>query len=145
MNFNKKGQTSLEYLLLLGGALVVAVFVIVLATSTRQTSSDVTEEAVRSYTDLIDQTITPPIISSVSCSASDDEIVVMFRPSVTHGVNEYCLFLNDTFTNNCESPTDGIITFDESLTEDENYKVGLVSKKTNNYSSPSVAFTCTAQ
>lgn len=148
MNFKKKGQTSLEYLLIVGGALVLGVFVIVMLTSTRQTSTDVTEEAVRSYTDLIDQTITPPIISSVSCYGSTNTIEVMFRPSVTIGVNEYCLFLNDNFNSvSCKEPDeDNFIKFSSiSLTSGDSYKVALVSKKTTNYSTASVHHTCVAE
>jgi uncharacterized protein (UPF0333 family) len=144
MNF-KKGQTSLEYLLIVGGALVLGVFVVVMLTSTRQTSIDVTEEAVRSYTDLIDQTITPPIITSVTCKSN--QITVMIRPSVTIGVNEYCLVLDDTFTNVCEAPQNNVVELvpDPDLTPSQSYKVSLVSKKTDNYSTPSVHYNCTAE
>ncbi len=140
-----KGQGALEYLLILGGALLVSVMVIVIITSTRSGAGEGAQEGAESYDALIDQTIVQPIISNTVCSVSDGKIIVYYTPSVTRGVSEYCLVLDGSYDlENCSS--DQPAEFDVLLTEGQRYRVSLIAKKGNIFSAPSSpASSCTAE
>ncbi len=138
-----KGQGALEYLLILGGAILVAVVVIVIISSTRTTTSDAAQDSTEAYTTMIDQTIVPPIITQVSCSTSD--VNVTFSPSVTKGVDEHCLVIDDSLeTSSCTADASPL-EYTTTLTEGT-YSISLVAKKGDNYSAISrPSFSCVVE
>jgi uncharacterized protein (UPF0333 family) len=149
---NKKAQGSLEYLLLIAGALVIAVAIIVLITSMNSNRSEDIKEQEKSYSKLIDDTIIPPIIKDVTCDASSDEVVLNVSPSVTNGVKEYCLVIDgDVFDYGvCDTlSSSNQLSFNNSaidIDEDEDYSVSLVAKKNNYYSTQTKpSMSCTGE
>jgi hypothetical protein len=70
MNLNKTGQGALEYLLLLGGAILVGVIVIMLLISTSSPSNKVANENITSAESNLNSVAVAPIIYSVGCDVS---------------------------------------------------------------------------
>lgn len=71
MKFNKKGQGALEYLLLIGGAVLIAVIVIALLISMGSRNA---EKAAEQSEGALDKVL-PPIINSVTCTSEDNAII----------------------------------------------------------------------
>jgi hypothetical protein len=145
---NKKAQGALEYLLIIGSAILVAVFVILIMNSTRDQSSKTVDESVKSYHNLIDQSIVPPIISSVTCDSSNASIKIFFKRSPSFGVERYCLYIDDLFMEStCKEPdSNSFISFAQLLIMGNEYNISLVAKKGVNYSSPSrPSISCVAE
>lgn len=65
-----KGQGALEYLLIIGGALVVAVTVIVLVVSMSGSNRDKAAAQDEALSQVIDNTITPPIVNIIDCTTT---------------------------------------------------------------------------
>lgn len=65
-----KGQGALEYLLIIGGALVVAVTVIVLVVSMSGSNRDKAAAQDETLSAVIDNTITPPIVNIIDCTST---------------------------------------------------------------------------
>lgn len=143
---SKKGQGALEYLLILGGVLVIAVVVITLIMSTGRSNTDKVNESEQQHSQLIDSTIIPPMILNVNCIDDDDAIVITYNKSTTNGISEYCLVLDESIrTENCKPPgSDNDLSFTISgLTLGDRHKVSLVAKRGEYMSQPALpAPTC---
>ena len=68
MKFNKKGQGALEYLLLIGGAVLIAVIVIALLVGMGSSSRSNTEATADKLTS--QDTVIPPYITNIACSTT---------------------------------------------------------------------------
>lgn len=142
INF-KKGQGALEYLLIIGGVLVIAVVVISLIMSTGRSNTDKVNESEQQHSQLIDSTIMPPMILNVECnnSGSDTEISIFYNKSTTSGVAEYCLVLNDSITEFCDAPgatNELIFAITSPLAEGSKHKVSLVARRGEYLSQPAL-------
>jgi len=137
--FSKKGQGALEYLIIIGAAILVAVIVVTLIISVSRSNTDQTTTSNEQYTNLIDNTIVPPILISVDCNSTNDIITMTINPSITQGVTDYCLVVNNipNITTGCK-PKASSLSFDYTLTADTTYGVSLIAKKGNAYSQPTM-------
>ncbi|HRS42282.1 MAG TPA: class III signal peptide-containing protein [Candidatus Diapherotrites archaeon] len=141
MRFKQKGQGALEYLILIGAAILVAVIVVSVVLGTSTSGRQSSEETTRSYQELVTNTIIPPTIISVTCTY-DSNATYIINPSVTKGVTEYCVVVNgDVNIDKCTTPTNNkvIITgISPALTPGSKYNMSLVAKKGNAYSAPTL-------
>jgi uncharacterized protein (UPF0333 family) len=142
---SNKGQGALEYLLIIGGVLVIAVVVISLIMSTGRSNTDKVNESEQQHSQLIDSTIIPPMILKVNCldqGGNDTNIIVTYNRSTTNGVAEYCLVLNESITTNCKPPatTGNVVFFDNisGLATGVKHKVSLVAKRGDYMSQPAL-------
>jgi hypothetical protein len=76
MIFKKKGQGAIEYLLIIGAALLVSIIVTLLILNMSSSKSNVLSEQDDALTDIIDNTIPAPIISILDCDDTDLRFVV---------------------------------------------------------------------
>ncbi|HRS42283.1 MAG TPA: class III signal peptide-containing protein [Candidatus Diapherotrites archaeon] len=81
MKFNKKGQGALEYLLLIGGAVLIAVIVIALLVGMGSSSKQGAQDNATKTTEMISGTAIAPIINDAYCT-SDKALMLNY---VTHG------------------------------------------------------------
>ncbi|HNW05504.1 MAG TPA: class III signal peptide-containing protein [archaeon] len=142
MRFKQKGQGALEYLILIGAAILVAVIVVSVVLGTSTSGRQSSEETTRSYQELVTNTIIPPTIISVTC-IDDKNATYVINPSVTKGVTEYCVVVNgDVNIDNCVEPTSNnkvlITNISPALTSKTKYNMSLVAKKGNAYSAPTL-------
>ncbi|HNW05503.1 MAG TPA: class III signal peptide-containing protein [archaeon] len=93
MKFNKKGQGALEYLLLIGGAVLIAVIVIALLVGMGSSSKKNASQG----GDRINQAISGTAIASVLQSANCDGNVL--KISYTHNGGDVNLVIDDTIQN----------------------------------------------
>lgn len=142
---SKKGQGAIEYLIILGGVLVIAVVVITLIMSTGRSNTDKVNESEQQHSQLIDSTIISPMILKVNCldqGNSDTNIVITYNKSTTKGVAEYCLVLNESITTNCKPPatTGNVVFFDSisGLAAGVKHKVSLVARRGDYMSQPAL-------
>ncbi len=92
MKFNKKGQGALEYLLLIGGAVLIAVIVIALLVGMGSSSKKDASQG----GDRINQAISGTAIASVLQSANCDGNVL--KISYTHNGGDVNLVIDDTIS-----------------------------------------------
>jgi uncharacterized protein (UPF0333 family) len=78
MKFNKKGQGALEYLLLIGGAVLIAVIVIALLVGMGSSGRQSTQENATTTTEIVSGTAIAPILNSASCIESSDYLLVNY-------------------------------------------------------------------
>ena len=144
---SKKGQSALEYLLIIGGVLVIAVVVITLIMTTGRSNTEKLNESEQQHSQLIDSTIIPPMILNVNCFESTNKIIITYNKSSTTGIENYCLVFNDTIKNSlCLPPVDGVseLTFTDAvknhydLVSGERYKISLVAKRGEYTSQPAL-------
>lgn len=76
MKFNKKGQGALEYLLLIGGAVLIAVIVIALLVGMGSSSKQGVQDNVTKTNEMISGTAIAPILNSAICDG--DNLVINF-------------------------------------------------------------------
>lgn len=69
MKFNNKGQGALEYLLLIGGAVLIAVIVIALLVGMGSSSRETAQGQANTVQQAVTGTAVPVILNSVSCAA----------------------------------------------------------------------------
>jgi len=137
-NKNSKGQGALEYLLIIGGAIVVAVIAVSVVISLGQRNTQAASDSSEQFETMIDNTIIPPIILSVDCKTSGtSNITVQLNPSPTLGVTEYCLYYNGIYTNTCNSPTGNTVKFSQSISGTSRQQIAVSAKKGNAQSGPS--------
>jgi len=67
MKFNNKGQGALEYLLLIGGAVLIAVIVIALLVGMGSSSRETAQGQANTVQQAVTGTAVPVILNSVSC------------------------------------------------------------------------------
>ena len=80
MKFNKKGQGALEYLLLIGGAVLIAVIVIALLVGMGSENATTARDRNKEALEAIDTPI-PSTISNVTCN-TDGNAIVSWTPVV---------------------------------------------------------------
>lgn len=68
MKFNNKGQGALEYLLLIGGAVLIAVIVIALLVGMGSSSRETAQGQANTVQQAVTGTAVPVILNSVSCT-----------------------------------------------------------------------------
>jgi len=147
---NSKGQGALEYLILIGAAILVAVIVVTVILGTSSSNRQTSEQTTRSYTDLVTNTILPPMIISVDCnSTTPGTATYIINPSVSSDVNEYCLVQDDDVniaTAACAGLTSNRVTISNlTLIDGNSYRMSLVAGNGRAYSTPtSPAPTCIA-
>lgn len=100
---NKKGQGAMEYLLIIGGAVLVAIVAISIIISISNKNSSKVSDKNEEYEKFIDSTIVPPII--ISCTKIPAKISMVFNKSPSLGVTEYCLYVNGNYTGTCTKPS----------------------------------------
>lgn len=69
MKFNKKGQGALEYLLLIGGAVLIAVIVIALLVGMGSSGRQTTQQNANTTNQIVSGSAIAPILNSASCDA----------------------------------------------------------------------------
>ena len=145
---NSKGQGALEYLILIGAAILVAVIVVTVILGTSTSNRQTSEQTTRSYTDLVTNTILPPMIISVDCnSTTPGTATYIINPSVSSDVNEYCLVQDDDVNiSACAALTSNRVIIPGATFDDGNsYRMSLVAGNGRAYSTPtSPAPTCIA-
>ncbi|HOW29133.1 MAG TPA: class III signal peptide-containing protein [archaeon] len=126
MKFNKKGQGALEYLLLIGGAVLIAVIVIALlvgmGSQNSENSKTRNEEAMAATNIPI-----PSVINSVNCDDTNHFIVNW--TAVNKAGNEYDLIINYTTTDtvSISATTNPIVSVDTTCSIND-----VVAIKTTN-------------
>jgi len=141
---NIKGQGALEYLIIIGAAILVAVIVVSLIISISRSNADTATNQNEQFGDMIDNTIIPPIVLTVDCNILSGEISVAINPSNSPGVTEYCLVFNNVpDLTNCG--TTNPLSFTKTIPDYNSQKISIIAKKgTTAYSQPSMpAVTCT--
>jgi len=145
----QKGQGALEYLLIIGGALVIAVIVVTLILSIGKSNNEQATESQNNYATLIDNTITPPIVTNVICKKN--KIIVYMNPSPDPRIKGYRIkkdnfVLNPTtFLNYSDGQIMWSATFiPEELTVGDKHKISVIAYKNDTQSRPSTpSFNCT--
>lgn len=144
MKTKQKGQGALEYLILVGAAILIAVIVVSIIMGTSTTGRKNSEDTTRSYQELVTNTIISPVIINVSCKAN--EATYLINPSVTKGVTKYCVVIDgDVNISNCKEPANNQVKITGLTLGSENTKheMSLVAQKGNAYSAPTLpAFEC---
>lgn len=144
---SKKGQGALEYLILIGAAILVAVIVVTIILGTSTSNKQTSEQTTKSYTDLVTNTILPPMIINVDCNATADIATYIINESVSSDVNEYCL-VQDDFVDitNCDTLLNNkVVLYPVTFLDGNSYRMSLVAGNGRAYSTPtSPAPTCIA-
>ena len=136
---NKKAQGALEYLLIIGGAMLIAVIAIVIITGLGRSNTETVGENQEGYQQLVDNQIVPPIISDVECSIADVKVYTAGSP--TTGVKGYMISLDgNAFVN--VSLSSGKITYGKVGVVGDKYSVRLVAIKNDLRSTPTLSFDC---
>jgi len=145
MKLKQKGQGALEYLILIGAAILVAVIVVSVLLGTSNSSKQTSEDTTGSYQELVTNTIIPPTIISVSCT--DANATYIINESVTNGVTKYCVVIDgDVNISNCEAPTNNKVIITGLSLPQNKYDMSLVAQKGNAYSAPTLpAPECTVE
>ena len=144
---NSKGQGALEYLLIIGGAIVVAVIAVSIIISLSNRNSSNVSEQNQQFDTFIDSTILPPMILNVDCNNTADRVRVTLNASPTPDVNTYCLYYEGApSTDVCKVLSDGsgTIIFNQVIADNSRKQIAVSAKKANGaQSSPSTpAFSC---
>jgi uncharacterized protein (UPF0333 family) len=145
---NKKGQGALEYLLIISGALVVAVIAIVLIINLSGSNKDSATDAQERFDYLIDNTIVPPIITDSDCNSSNQTILLYISPSPTSDVKGYAIKVdNNVDLGNVIPYNSGTLSVISPITlvDGNTYRLSAIALKNNTQSTPSTpAWTCIA-
>ncbi|MFA5745336.1 MAG: class III signal peptide-containing protein [archaeon] len=134
MNLKTKGQGAIEYLLIIGGAILVAVIVVSIIISMSSKSTDNTSKQNEKYENFLDNTIISPIILAVDCSTTAVTFTINLSP--TDGVTEYCVTKEGIpDLSNCR-PKANTLVYTNSMNAGTKYNYSLIAKKT----APTVAY-----
>lgn len=148
----KKGQSSLEYMLIIGGALLVAIIVITVVLSLGNANKDTAENTNQNYQYLIDNTIIPPIVTSVDCNINGN-VTININASGSDNVSGFKIKVDESLPYpsglDIISATSGVISQSASSlgidTEGQTYDISIVAIKNNASSRPSMpSMSCTA-
>jgi len=151
LNKQEKAQGALEYLLIIGGALVIAVIVIVLILSMGQSNNEQVTDSQNEFQVMIDNTIIPPIITAIDCDTGTDIITISMTESPTNGVRGYRIIVG----NELPLPTTGEIEYSNGVismtassldidTVDVTYDISVIALKNDTQSKPTLIFNCKA-
>jgi len=132
--------------MLIGGALLIAVVVILLINSTSKNSTNQAKTNSNKLTNLIDNTLIPPIITDVDCNIDSNVLTITISPPGEIGMNRFLIKVD----NQTPQPTDGsnytsnsnniIIANTNTFginTLNQSYDVSLIALKNNSRSRPS--------
>jgi len=146
---SKKAQGSLEYLLIIGGALLIAIVAITVILSLGKANNESANESQENYQELVDNTIISPIITDINCSTT--LITIYTNGSPTNGVSNYRYNLDDGAyidVSNIQI-ANGYISAARSgiskLTIGDKHEITLVAIKNNSRSLPTIPFECTVK
>ncbi|MDD3178392.1 MAG: class III signal peptide-containing protein [Candidatus ainarchaeum sp.] len=142
---NKKGQSSLEYMLIIGGALLVAIIVITVVLSLGNANKDSAESTNQDYQYLIDSTIIPPIITNVDCNI-DSNITIYLNTSTSKNISGYKIIVDDflPYPSGLDViyETSGVVSQNANSlginTVGQIYNISIVAIKNNSSSRPSM-------
>lgn len=160
---DQKGQGALEYLLIIGGVLLVAIIIITIVLSTSRSSERQASEAGRQVQQIEDTQVMQGIISNVDCNATSDFIRVQYQESVTPGIKKYRFYIYPSPTSSASYQT-RLLDYDVAImgtdfnvndtyymdgstlnmTSNEKYYVSITAIKDNISSPNSNRFPCTA-
>ncbi len=127
-----KGQGALEYLLIIGAALIVAVTVIVLVISMSGSSTEQAGQQGETLSTLIDNALNPPVVTYIN--GCGDGAKIHLIETETNGT--YKIYKDGTAVGGIYTASNGIITLDlESAESTDRITVSLV--KNNRESRPS--------
>ena len=139
---NSKGQGALEYLLIIGGAIVVAVIAVSIIVSLSQRNSQNATEKNQEFETFIDNTIIPPVVLTVDCNKAktSDQIEVTINKSPTPGVTRYCLVYNNGTPTGCRAlAADNILTYTQAIADYNKQSISISADKNGiAYSQPSM-------
>jgi len=145
INRNKKAQGALEYLLIIGGAILIAIIAITIIVSLGKSNNQVVGENAQGYQDLVDNQIITPLIQDIECSTN--EIRIYTAGSVTKGVSgyKYSIDGNAFLDITSFSPVDRLVTINRAsnpLVLGQVYELRLVAIKNNQRSVATIGFDC---
>jgi uncharacterized protein (UPF0333 family) len=137
---NSKGQGALEYLLIIGGAIVVAVIAVSIIVSLSQRNSQNATEKNQEFETFIDNTIIPPVVLTVDCNKAASQVVVSINKSPTPGVTQYCLVYNNGTPTGCRALAAGnILTYSQAIADYNKQSISISADKNGiAYSQPSM-------
>lgn len=142
-----KGQGALEYLIIIGAAILVAVIVVSLIISVSRSNSDTATRQNEQFNDMIDNTIIPPMVLNVDCNRAGNKVEVVINPSNSPGVTDYCLVFNNVPNlSSCNLANVNPLVFNSvTIPNMEKQNISIIAKKgTVAYSQPSMPpVTCT--
>jgi len=139
---NKKAQGALEYLLIIGGALLIAVIAVTIIVSLGSGNRETVDDSQQGYQELVDNQVIAPIINDIECSIGT--IIIYTAGSPTTGVSNYKISLDDGLYVNVitiDIPNREI-TYNKVSVVGTKYEVRLVSIKNNLRSTPTLPFDC---
>lgn len=143
---SKKGQGALEYLLIIGGAIVVAVIAVSIIISLSNRNSSNVSEQNQQFETFIDNTIIPPMVLNADCNKTAGTVRVIINKSPTPDADSYCLYYEgNPSTAACQSFGTGDLTFLQTIADTSRKQIAISAKKLSNgaQSSPSTpAFSC---
>jgi hypothetical protein len=133
---NVKGQGAMEYLLLIGAAIIIAISVVVLITNMGSSNRKVALDQDKTLTNLLDNALVPPIVVSVDCEV--DGLVTIHLIESEHNAY-YRIAVDSGIPNSTELlATGGIITQSTTTlgidTVGQTYVVAVSLVKNSNYS-----------
>jgi len=137
---NSKGQGALEYLLIIGGAIVVAVIAVSIIVSISQNNSQNATEKNEQFENFIDNTIIPPVVLTVDCNKAKSEIVATINKSPTPGVTQYCLVYNNGTPTGCRALAAGNqLIYSQTIADYNKQSISIQADKNGiAYSQPSM-------
>ena len=142
MKNTNKGQGALEYLIIIGAAILVAVIVVSLIISLSRSNADSATQQNEQFDNLIDNTMMPPLVITVDCNKTSSTIVVPINPSSSPNIESYCLVLNGA-PKLTSCVTGNPLTFTGISMTYDTQSVSIIAKRGNSYSMASMpAMTC---
>lgn len=133
MKFTKeKGQGALEYLLIIAGAMIIAVTVIVLVISMGGQSREQVTESSETLDRLIDETLIPPVVRYIRGCGDAAEIHI----TPLERTDSYRVYVNNVLKDDIHTASnDNVITLDLDANRTDNITVS--SFRNNMESRPS--------
>jgi len=142
---NKKAQTALELLIVLGGILIIGIVVVMILISTGSAKADDITQSDVAHTQLLDKSVFPPIIDNLKCVENDTNITIEMDviDSVSKNKKDYCLVINGETTDYCNLPVNDKIYFNIFKIPENYYAIGLATRSNvNTISASSMTLSC---
>jgi uncharacterized protein (UPF0333 family) len=139
---NKKAQGALEYLLIIGGALLIAVIALTIIMGLGKSNTQTVGENQQGYQELVDNQIVSPVINDIECSTTQILIYSAGSPSV--GVSGYKISVDAAAYVDVTSADipNRLITYNKNGAIGTKYTIKLVAMKNNLRSVPTLSFDC---
>lgn len=154
---NNKGQTAIEYLLIIVGVLLLAIIVIYIIITTGSSSQKNADDSEERLGNIEEGAIFPPRIQSVTCDYNDTDpntinLVLRIFESPTPNIDTYCLFLSGRDANLCSIYSGSTLNFDYDIAspaivfDSNSLDITLIARfDENHFSSQSVSKSCVAR